>query len=78
MDVSTFKLLKESNQYHPEITQVIHGWDKLLELSLNAVEICEKGFDSVWDAQFLTFLLNNFKEGFSMALENLDQYLNHD
>jgi sugar-specific transcriptional regulator TrmB len=71
MDVSTFKLLKESNQYHPEITQVIHSWDKLLELSLNAVEICEKGFDSVWDAQFLTFLLNNFKEGFSIGRKKM-------
>ena len=59
-----FKQLKESYQYHPETTEVIHGWDKLSELSLNAVEICEKGFDSVWDVQFLSFLLNNFKEGF--------------
>jgi hypothetical protein len=71
MDAHTFKQLKESYQYHPETTEVIHGWDKLLELSLNAVEICEKGFDSIWDAQFLTFLLNNFKEGFSIGRKKM-------
>ena len=71
MDEYTFKQLKESYQYHPETTEVIHGWDKLSELSLNAVEICEKGFDSVWDAQFLSFLLNNFKEGFSIGRKKM-------
>ncbi len=71
MDEYTFKQLKESYQYHPEITEIIYGWDKLLELSLNAVEICERGFDSVWDAQFTTFLLNNFKEGFSIGRKKM-------
>ncbi|MDQ2686126.1 MAG: hypothetical protein M3Y25_09840 [Thermoproteota archaeon] len=71
MDAHTFKQLKESYQYHPEITEIIYGWDKLLELSLNAVEICERGFDSVWDAQFTTFLLNNFKEGFSIGRKKM-------
>jgi hypothetical protein len=44
VDEYTFKQLKESYQYYPETTEVIHGWDKLSELSLNAVEICEKMF----------------------------------
>jgi hypothetical protein len=35
------------------------------------VEICEKGFDSVWDAQFMEFLLNNFKKGFSIGRKRM-------
>jgi hypothetical protein len=71
MDVFTLNQIKESRQYRPIITEVIHGWDQIAELSLNAVEICEKGFDSVWDAQFTTFLLSNFKEGFSIGRKRM-------
>lgn len=71
MDVYTLNQIKESRQYYPITTEVIHGWDQIAELSLNAVEICERGFDSVWDAQFTTFLLNNFKEGFSIGRKRM-------
>jgi hypothetical protein len=71
MDVSTFKKLKGSRQYHPVTTEVIYDWEQIAELSLNAVGISEKGFDSVWDAQFLSFLLKNFKEGFSIGRERM-------
>ncbi|KAA2283135.1 hypothetical protein E5N71_09415 [Candidatus Nitrosocosmicus sp. SS] len=57
----TLNQIKESRQYYPITTEIIHGWDQIVEISLNAVEICEKGFDSVWDSQFMAFLLNNFK-----------------
>ncbi|VFJ12799.1 hypothetical protein [Candidatus Nitrosocosmicus franklandus] len=71
MDVYTLNQIKESRKYRPITTEVIHGWDQIAELSINAVEICDKGFDSVWDAQFTTFLLNNFKEGFSIGRKRM-------
>jgi hypothetical protein len=71
MDDYTLGQLKESRQYHPITTEVIYDWEQIAELSLNAVEISEKGFDSVWDAQFLSFLLKNFKEGFSIGRERM-------
>ena len=51
MDDSTFKQLKESKYYHPELTDVILDSNKMLEMALDSMNIAEQGFDSVWDAE---------------------------
>ena len=51
MDDSTFKQLRESKYYHPELTDVIFDSNKMLEMALDSMNIAEKGFDSVWDAK---------------------------
>ena len=53
MDEITFKQLKESNYYHPEVTEVIFEANQMFEISLHAVIISEKGYDIVWDTLLL-------------------------
>ncbi|MBA3750793.1 MAG: hypothetical protein H0X03_07905 [Nitrosopumilus sp.] len=62
MDEHTFRQLKESSYYHPEITEVIFDSNKMLEMALNSMNIAEKGFDTVWDTIMFSFVCNLFKD----------------
>jgi hypothetical protein len=49
VDDLIFRQLKESNYYHPEITEVIFDANQMFEMSLHSVSISEKGYDIVWE-----------------------------
>jgi hypothetical protein len=51
MDESTFRQLKESNYYHPEITDIIYDYNQMSYFGVNSMYIAEKGFDSVLDSK---------------------------
>ena len=63
MDEITFKQLKDSKYYHPEITEVMFDSRMMLEMVLDSFNIAEKGFNAVWDPIMCSFVSNYFKEG---------------
>ena len=67
VDDSTFKQLKESNHYFPEVTEVIYDSDKMLEMGTNALNSIVRGFDIVWDRLMFTFVWKYFKDGMMLA-----------
>ena len=69
MDELTFKQLKDSKYYHPEITEVMFDSSMMLEMVLDSFNIAEKGFNAVWDPIMYSFVYNYFKEGIHL-LEN--------
>nr|MDP9016535.1 hypothetical protein [Thermoproteota archaeon] len=67
MDDSTFSQLKESCFRHPEITEVIFDYNKMLEMGLVAINNIDYGFDIIWDKIMFNFLWKNFKYGIHIA-----------
>ncbi|HKO64379.1 MAG TPA: hypothetical protein VJU13_04200 [Candidatus Nitrosocosmicus sp.] len=67
MDDLTFRQLKESNYFHPEVTDVIFESDKMLEMGIVAINSTERGFDIVWDKIMLDFLWKFYKVGILLA-----------
>ncbi len=66
MDDSTFRQLKESKYFHPEVTDVIIDHNMMLDLVIDAVGITEKGYDTVIDSVMFNFLLKYFKHGIDL------------
>ncbi len=62
MDEITLKQLKESNYYHPEVTEAIFEANQMFEMSLHSVSISEKGYDIVWDTLLLSISIFLHKE----------------
>lgn len=62
MNEITLKQLKESNYYHPEVTEVIFEANQMFEMSLHSVSISEKGYDIVWDTLLLLISIFLHKE----------------
>jgi hypothetical protein len=58
VEESTFKELMESKHHSPEITDVIYDFNQLEELTLDSVNVVEKGFDTVWTKPCLIIILN--------------------
>ncbi len=67
MDDSTFSQLKESCFRHPEITEVIFDYNKMLERGLVAINNIDYGFDIIWDKIMLNFVWKYFKDGIHIA-----------
>ena len=67
MDDSTFRQLKESKYYHPEITEVVFESDKMLEMGIVAINSATRGFDIVWDKIMFDFLWKLYKVGIHLA-----------
>lgn len=67
MDDSTFSQLKESCFRHPEITEVIFDYNKMLEMGLVAINNIDYGFDIIWDKIMFNFLWKYFKDGIHIA-----------
>jgi hypothetical protein len=63
VDDLTFRQLKESKYYHPEITEVMFDSDMVLKMIRDSMNIAEIGYDSVWDSIFFTFLWKYFRDG---------------
>ena len=70
MDDSTYRELKNSKFYHPEVTGVIHEIDQLEGMIAGAIKIKKKGFDMVWDKMMFNFHFNHLHEGYE-AMERL-------
>jgi hypothetical protein len=67
VDELTFRQLKGSRYHHPEITEVIFDYDKMLEMGLIAIESIAQGFDIVWDKIMFSFLWKYFQVGINLA-----------
>jgi hypothetical protein len=67
VDDSTFRQLKESCFRHPEITEVIFDYDKMLEMGLVAINNIDCKFDIIWDKIMFDFLWKYFKDGIHVA-----------
>ncbi len=74
MDEITLKQLKESNYYHPEVTEVNIRCNQMFEMSLHAVIISEKGYDIVWDTLLLLISIFLHKEA---QLGNIAMIMNN-
>ena len=73
MDELTFRQLKDSKYYHPEITDVILDHKMMLELVMDAVGITEKGYDTVIDSVMFNFLLKYFKHGIDLIDKRIEE-----
>ena len=58
----TFQQLKESKFHSPIITDVIFDQEKVIEIITDWVNIADKGFDTLWDANMFNFLWKYGKE----------------
>ncbi len=76
MEDSTLTELKESKHRSPEITDVIYDFNQLEELTLDSVNVVEKGFDTVWDKTMFNYHFTYLQDGFKL-LEKLieERYL---
>lgn len=66
LDDLTFRQLKESRYYLPEITDVILDHKMMLDLVVDAVGVTETGYDTVIDSVMYNFLLRYFKHGIDL------------
>lgn len=67
MDEITLKQLKESNYHHPEITEVIHDNNIMITISIEAIQRCEIGINTVWDSQLCNWGSKYFGEALNLA-----------
>lgn len=75
LDINGFILnlrnLKELEQKYglnaPERTEVVIGFDNMLEMTRYGFSIVDKGFDCLWDAEFVSILPVYFADGVSEA-----------
>ena len=67
MDDLTFRQLRDSKHYHPEVTDVIFESDKMLEMDIVAINSTEIRFDIVWDKIMFGFLWKFYKVGIHLA-----------
>ena len=63
MDGSTLGQLRESNYYHPVITDVIHDYKIVLEITIDWLNTTELGYNTVWDSEMCKWASKYFVEG---------------
>ena len=68
----TFQQLKESDFHSPIITDVIFDQEKVIEIITDWVNIADKGFDTLWDANMFNFLWKYGKEGMLHAKKMIE------
>ena len=73
LDDLTFRKLKESKYYTPEITDVITDYKMMLDLVAEPVGITEKGYDTVKDSVMFNFLLKYFKHGIDLIDKRVEE-----
>jgi hypothetical protein len=67
LDDITFQQLKESNYYHPEVTEVIYDNNIMLDMAVGAMQISEIGFDAVWDSHLCNWASKYFLDGIRLV-----------
>ena len=71
MDDSTFRQLKESNYYHPEVTDVILDSSIMMQMALHSFRIAEQGYNTIWDSEMLDYATDHFKDGLDLLEERI-------
>ena len=66
MDDSTFRQLKESKYYHPEVTDVILDSSIMMQMALHSFSIAEQGYNTVWDSEMLDYVIDHFRDGLDL------------
>ena len=66
MDDSTFRQLKESKYYHPEVTDVILDSSIMMQMALHSFSIAEQGYNTVWDSEMLDYVIDHFRDGLNL------------
>ncbi|TVP41390.1 hypothetical protein [Candidatus Nitrosocosmicus arcticus] len=67
MDDSAFRQLKESQYYHPILTEVMFDHDMMLEMVVHSMTIVKKGYDTVWDSNMINFNSRYFTDGIAFV-----------
>ncbi len=73
MDEITLKQLKESNYYHPVITDVINDYKIMLEITVDGINSCEIGFSTVWDTEICKWASKYFVEGLNLVKQKVQE-----
>lgn len=73
MDDITLKQLKESNYYHPVITDVINDYKIMLEITVDGINSCEIGFNTVWDTEICKWASRYFVEGLDLVKQKVKE-----
>ena len=63
MDDSTLGQLRESNYYHPEVTEVIFDSNIMLTIASDSAKLVQIGYDMLWDTIMSEFISNYYIEG---------------
>ena len=63
----------ESKHHSPEITDVIYDFNQLEELTLDSVNVVEKGFDTVWDKTMLNYHFKYLQNGFKLLEKIIEE-----
>jgi len=71
VDDSTFRQLKESNYYHPEVTDVIFDSSIMMQMAVHSFSIAEKGYNTIWDSEMLDYATDNFRDGLDLLEERI-------
>ena len=71
MDDSTFRQMKESNYYLPEVTDVIFDSSIMMQMALHSFSIAEKGYNTIWDSEMLDYATDNFRDGLDLLEERI-------
>jgi len=70
VDEITLKQLKESNYHHPIITDVIHDYKIMLEITTDGLNSREIGFNTVWNVQLCKWASKYFVEGLNLVKQS--------
>jgi hypothetical protein len=73
VDEITLKQLKESNYYHPVITDVINDYKIVLEIAIDEINQCEIGYNTVWDAEMCKWASKYFVEGLGLVKQKVQE-----
>ncbi len=73
MEDSTLTELKESKHRSPEITDVIYDFNQLEELTLDSVNVVEKGFDTIWDKTMFNYHFTYLQDGFKLLQKLIEE-----
>ena len=63
MDDSTLGQLRESNYYHPEITEVIFDSNIMLSIASDSAKLVQVGYDMLWDTIMSEFISKYYVDG---------------
>jgi hypothetical protein len=73
VDEITLKQLKESNYYHPVITDVINDYKIMLEITVDGINSCEIGFSTLWDTEICKRASKYFVEGLNLVKQKVQE-----
>ncbi len=71
MNETTFRQLKESKYYFPEVTEVIYDNDIMLDIVINGTKLAEIGFNTAWDSQLCKWGSKYFLDGLNLVEQRI-------